>query len=441
MEKRIEITVEEAVQIGIQFLMRGQVSDAEKLFDKLLEAWPTHPDALHYSGVIAHKRGRTEDGLARVRASLEQSPDQPDWHSNLGILLESIGDGEGAMREFQRAIELEPQHAIAHNNLGVLRRIYGRLPEAEESLRAAVGIRPEYADAYRNLAVVLEQTGRTHDALVAYCKAVTLEPSNSHGRRLLAMAYTTIGYNDRALELCEEWVRIAPDDPVARHTLAACAQRDIPLRAADEYIATSFDSFAETFEAKLTRLDYKAPGLVAAAIAETGLVAQKQLDVLDAGCGTGWCGPLLAPYARRLVGVDLSTGMLEHARAKSVYDELTHAELVGYLQRQREAFDIIVSADTLVYFGALDGFAAAAATALRPGGWVTFTVEEAAPDTESFHLEVHGRYNHAAPYVESVLTAAGLTPHVGRAVLRNESGLPVAGLVIRAEKRSGDDRG
>ena len=39
-------------------------------------------------------------------------------------------------------------------------------------------------------------------------------------------------------------------------------------------------------------------------IEEAGVERAKQLDVLDAGCGTGLCGPLLAPYARRLVGVD-----------------------------------------------------------------------------------------------------------------------------------------
>lgn len=440
-EQRIEISVEDAARVGIGFLMRGQMRDAGMLFEKLLEIAPRQPDALHYSGIIAHREGRTAEGIARVRESLELAPDQPDWHSNLGILLENSGDGDGAMGEFARAIALNPAHANAHNNLGVLQRIFGRLAEAEESYRAAIAIDPEHADAYRNLAVVLDQTGRTHDALVSYCKAITIEPSNPSARRLLAVAYTTIGAHDRALEICEEWVRLSPNDPVARHTLAACSQRDVPARASDEFIAASFDSFAATFEAKLTRLEYRAPALVAAALGETGVSPERQLDVLDAGCGTGWCGSLLAPYARRLVGVDLSAGMLEHARAKRVYDALDRAEIVAYLQERPGAFDVIVSADTLVYFGALESFATAAARALRPGGWAIFTLEEAEPATDTFHLEVHGRYNHAAPYAERVMTAAGLTPHLDRAVLRNESGLPVAGLVVRATKGTGDDRG
>lgn len=440
-DQRIEVSIEEAAQIGIEFLRRGQVRDAELLFEKLLTIAPRQPDALHYSGIVAHKLGRSEEGIARVRQSLELAPHQADWHSNLGILLENTSDGEGAIQAFARAIELDPAHANAHNNLGVLHRVFGRFDEAEAAYRAAIAINPEFADAYRNLAIVLDQAGRTPEALVAYCKAIAIEPGRSSTRRLLAVAYCTIGDFDRAVEFCEEWVKAEPDDPMARHTLAACSQRDVPARASDEYVVASFDTFAATFEAKLARLEYKAPALVAAALAQTGTPAKHQLDVLDAGCGTGWCGPLLAPYARQLKGVDLSSGMLAHAHAKGVYDELTHAELVSYLQGQPGAFDLIVSADTLVYFGSLEPFAVAASGALRPGGWLIFTVEEAAPTTDTFHLEVHGRYNHAATYVERVLAASGFSTHIDRDTLRNESGLPVAGLVVRGQKVTGGDRG
>jgi len=161
-------------------------------------------------------------------------------------------------------------------------------------------------------------------------------------------------------------------------------------------------------------------------------------DVLDIGCGTGLCGPLLAPYARHLVGVDLSRGMLEHARGKKVYDELVHAELTAYLRQLDRSFDVIVTADTLVYFGALDDVIAAAASVLRPGGVLVFTVEEDVEGaSDSYCLRPHGRYTHRAEYVERLLVAAGLQPTVGRAELRKESGRPVAGLVVTAKKQAG----
>src|SRR5262249_16962389 len=148
------------------------------------------------------------------------------------------------------------------------------------------------------------------------------------------------------------------------------------------------------------------------------------------------CGPLLKPYASRLVGVDLSLGMLKHAQDKRVYDQLVQAELTEYARRWSNTFDVIVSADTLVYFGALDGAIGAIADALRPGGWLVFTVEEAvASGSEPFSIQPHGRYNHRSDYVERVLAAAGFEVVIDRGELRKEQGLPVPGLIVRARAR------
>jgi predicted TPR repeat methyltransferase len=174
---------------------------------------------------------------------------------------------------------------------------------------------------------------------------------------------------------------------------------------------------------------------------DAGLEASKSLDVLDAGCGTGLCGPLVARYARRLTGIDLSAGMLAQARGKQVYDELLQVEITEYLRGRRDAFDIIVSADTLVYFGVLEDVIAAAAGALRAGGLFAFTLEHGTGESgPGFRLEMHGRYTHARAYVERLLVRSGLEPEIVSADLRLETGVPVAGLVIRARKASAEGR-
>src|SRR5262249_57510853 len=107
---------------------------------------------------------------------------------------------------------------------------------------------------------------------------------------------------------------------------------------------------AASFESKLARLSYRAPALVAAMLEDAGLEQAHRLDVLDAGCGTGLCGALVAPFARRLVGLDLSEGMLAHAKDKNVYHALIKAELTDYLRDHSEAFDLIVAAAALLSF-------------------------------------------------------------------------------------------
>jgi len=53
------------------------------------------------------------------------------------------------------------------------------------------------------------------------------------------------------------------------------------------------------------------------------------LDIIDAGCGTGLVGRLVAAKARRLVGVDASRAMLDKAKDKDVYHQLCAAENYG----------------------------------------------------------------------------------------------------------------
>ena len=162
-----------------------------------------------------------------------------------------------------------------------------------------------------------------------------------------------IGEVDEAVKILEEWLEEDPGDPIAQHMLAASTGLNVPMRASNAFVEKTFDAFAASFEAKLESLSYRAPEIVAAALADTGLAADGRFEILDIGCGTGLCGPLLRPYASRLIGIDLSAGMLALAREKDVYTDLQQCELTEFLRGRHEAFDVMVSADTLVYFGDL----------------------------------------------------------------------------------------
>jgi len=436
-----ELTLEEALEIAIRLQQDDRLAEADAVYSQILAADPDHPRALHYAGVLAHQLGRSSDGIALIERSLAVAPDRADWYNNLGIVLQECGRLDEAIEAYQRAIALDPGHANAHSNLGVLLRATGKPAEAEAAYRTAIRLNPEHADAYSNLGVLLNSLKRTDESVACFCRAITLRPKHPEARRLLALAHCTLGETDKAIRIFEEWLADEPDDPIALHMLSACTGRDIPARASNRYVEDTFDTFAASFESKLAKLAYRAPALVSAMLGDAGLEASKSLDVLDAGCGTGLCGPLVARYARRLTGIDLSAGMLAQAREKQVYDELLQVEITEYLRGCRDAFDIIVSADTLVYFGALDEVMAAAAGALRAGGLFVFTLEHGTGESgPGFRLEMHGRYTHAREYVERLLLSSGLEPAIECAELRLETGVPVAGLVIRARKASADGR-
>jgi predicted TPR repeat methyltransferase len=432
------LSLDQAMAMAVQLHRTGHLDDAAELYRQILEQKPEYGPALHYSGVLAHQQGRSDEAVAKLERSLELDPDQADCYSNLCIVLREQGKLEEALVACRHALQLDPDHANAQSNLGGLLRAHGELAEAEAAYRRAISLNPEHVDAYTNLGNLLNAQKRTREAVECFCKAITLNPAHAESRRLLGLAYCTLGEIDKAVDVFERWVAEEPDNPVPRHMLAACSGRDVPARASDAYVESVFDTFAASFDSRLARLSYRAPSLVAEMVARAGLEQSKRLDVLDAGCGTGLCGPLLDPYARRLVGVDLSGNMLAQARERNVYDELIKGELTAHLRGAPGEYDLIVSADTLVYFGLIDDVVDAAAQALRPEGWLVFTVE-ALDDTDAaeYRIKPHGRYGHARRYVERVLSAHGFRSDVEHAELRMEGGVPVNGLVVRAMRVRG----
>ncbi len=99
-------------------------------------------------------------------------------------------------------------------------------------------------------------------------------------------------------------------------------------------------------------------------------------------------------------------------------------------------FDAVVSADTLVYFGALEEPLSAARTALCDAGLLIFTLESLpAESSDDFRLEDHGRYAHSERYIQSTLADYGFSlMTLSHATLREERGKPVDGVIVVSRK-------
>lgn len=458
----VELTYDDALRLAVSLHRQGRIEGAETLYRRLLQLEPDDPNAQHYLGMLLGQRGRHQDraeAIERLRSSIDIDSSVAAWHNNLGNALLDGGDVDAAASAYARCSELDPGNVEVLNNLGCLLRGLGRMAEAEEVLRRALDARPDFADAHSNYALLLAATQRLPEALTHFVHSLELGPRNPRTRRLLGLFYTQNGRLGEAAEIFREWVADEPDNVQARHHLAAVTGQDVPERASDGYVIDVFDRFASSFDAKLEALDYQAPRLVGGALSSRLGSAAQMLEVLDAGCGTGLCAPWLVSHARRLTGVDLSPGMLDLARARGGYDELVTAELTGWLAAHPQAYDLVASADTLCYFGVLDAAIGAARRALRPGGWLVFTVEalldvgdgtearaeaqtgssniagelQREPAASDYRLQPHGRYSHRHAYVEGLLRRAGFEEiDISAVVLRKEAGRSVNGWLVAA---------
>ena len=432
-----ELTVDQAIELAKGLQQRFSLNEAETIYRRILAHIPEHPDALHFLGLLQYQRGRPEEATRLVSLALRGAPEYADAHNNLGNIYREQDRLNKAEACYRRVIELSPNNAGAYNNLGTVLRARGLLSEAGAAYQKAIEIDSNFYNPFINMGNLLRQQGKMTEAMAHYSQAIVLNPDHPGGRRMLGVALSCLGRVEEAANVFREWTEKEPDNPEARHLLAACAGEDVPQRASDAYIKQVFDNFAESFEERLEDLEYRAPELVFQAVARIYVAPTGDLDFLDAGCGTGLCGPLLRPYARKLEGVDLSTRMLVRAQSTGCYDALIETELTGFIGSRKDTYDVIVSADTLCYFGDLQEVMVTVAEAVRPGGFFIFTVErgEEGDDTMStgFRINPLGRYSHQENYVSRTVAEAGMKLRsVAYGALRQEMGSPVTGLVVTA---------
>ena len=434
--RQVTMTLEEALAYAVQRHRDGDLDQAETIYDLVRERHPERMDVVNYLGILKHQRGELDASLALLRQVVERSPDADGAWNNIGNVLLELDRDEEAAEAFTRSLDLAETPDVWANLARAWRR-RGALDRSERVCRRALEMQPDHGAAMHNLALALIVQRRFDEGVDAAMKASELLPGHERRDSLYARLLMQAGERGHAARLLRGWLVREPDSAYAAHQLAACTGEDTPARASDAYVEAVFDNFAESFDTTLARLNYCAPDRVTRALHAVLPAAARQLDIADVGCGTGQCGPLLQPWARRLVGCDLSAAMMERARARGVYDDLRKAELTAFLDGHPDGFDVIVSADTFIYFGDLRGVARSMRRAVRTGGHAAFSLEAMAASEPGEHvLRPTGRYAHSGDYVRRVLEDAGLQVEtmVGE-VLREESHVPVQGWIVTARRR------
>src|SRR5688572_6587994 len=106
----------------------------------------------------------------------------------------------------------------------------------------------------------------------------------------------------------------------------------------DERARTWWDESADAWDDFVeSGLDYYRTELHGPALLEL-CVDVRSLDVLDLGCGQGWFARQLARRGARVIGVDWSERLIEHARRHEAREPLGIAYCVGDAARAERTF-------------------------------------------------------------------------------------------------------
>ena len=430
------------VDRAIQEFQAGELEKAEATCQLILNADQELPQAWHLLGLIAHRANDQQLALERLAKAIECDSTYTLAYNDLGNLQHEAGQFKEAVATFGRLNQLVPGDASILSNLGVAQKESGQLQQAMETLRRATKIDSKHTKAWLNLGYVAMKSEDWEQAITSFDNVRKLDPENVEPLEVLAHLFRRLQQPQQALRIYRDWQTLQPDNPIAEHMILALSKSDAPQRASDAYLKAEFDRFADTFEEKLSALKYQAPKLVGDAIRDRFPKSEQSLTVLDAGCGTGLAAEFLRSYAKHLIGVDLSEGMLEKAQQRDVYDEIHCEDLCQYLLNNQERFDLIVSIDTLNYFGDLQTVVGGAKSSLVANGHFVFTLEKDAQQADSessepFRLLPSGRYAHCHDHVRKLLDDTGFSiSKFEQVILREESRSPVEGYLIWVELKS-----
>lgn len=124
---------------GYARLKTNQIFKAIGVFQEIIKLYPQNTDAKFYLGVIYYQKHQDSDAEKLFNSILEEI--QCDRTYNyLGLLKLDQNKVADAINYFQFAIKIEPNNAFYHYNLGTAYSLNGWLMEAEDSFKKAVSI-------------------------------------------------------------------------------------------------------------------------------------------------------------------------------------------------------------------------------------------------------------------------------------------------------------
>ena len=237
-----KVTIDQALQKGIEAHKAGEVEEAERLYQEVLKEQPKNPVANHNVGLLAMSIGNTDEALPFLKTAVEVGPKKAQfWLSYIIALikLERIAEAQivfaqvksnGAKGVGFDQIEQRLKHAQGksractkvgqnsrryppQNQLQLLMDLYtdGQITAVIERAQSLLEKYPEASKIWNLMGVSAAQIGRLDLAIFAFRRVLAIDPSDAEGHNNIANAFSEQGKLDEALEAYRKALMLKPD--------------------------------------------------------------------------------------------------------------------------------------------------------------------------------------------------------------------------------------
>ena len=190
---------------------QGQLVIAVEQAQAVIEQYPGAFIIWNILGAAHKGLGSIFEASEAFKKVTELNPDYADGHSNLGITLQEQGKLEDAIVSYNKALAIKPDYAEAYYNMGNALKEQGKLEEAIDAYNKVLAIKPDHAEAYYNMGITLRDQGKIDEAITSYEKALSLKPDFAEAYNNMGNALKDQGKIEDAIVSYEKALSLKPD--------------------------------------------------------------------------------------------------------------------------------------------------------------------------------------------------------------------------------------
>jgi tetratricopeptide (TPR) repeat protein/2-polyprenyl-3-methyl-5-hydroxy-6-metoxy-1,4-benzoquinol methylase len=264
----MKLTLEQALQKGIEARKNGQIQKANKHFTDILGAQPRHAHANYYMGLLAESAGNAQAALVFFKTALESRPKNNQfWLRYIGALikLDRISDARDVLSQAQdngiksvgldrlenmisdihtnkekpqdpplnqwrdiiraytqghleqaltgatSALEVYPHSVILCNIAGAACAGLLQFDRAIDYYQIAIKINPKFVEAHYNMASAQQNKGDLEAAIQAYKQAILIKPDYADAYYNLANTLKEKGDLETAIKSYKQAIKLNPN--------------------------------------------------------------------------------------------------------------------------------------------------------------------------------------------------------------------------------------
>jgi protein O-GlcNAc transferase len=190
----------------------GRLSEARRLYEATVNADPTHFDALHMLGIVAHQMHDPKQAVTWIDKAIAVNSRDASAHYNRGLALAALQRLDEAIHSYSTAIALNPNYTEAYSSRGTAFQNQGEIERALSDCRKATALNPGYANAWHNQGAALYLLHRYEEAVTCFERALSLDDNDAESHNSLGAVLFLLKQPSKAMIHHDRAARLNPND-------------------------------------------------------------------------------------------------------------------------------------------------------------------------------------------------------------------------------------